>query len=255
MKIYLISRKYNSRNAVFQTAKNSRRIPQSNITVTIKRRRSFHSSAGNSPFSHSKIIFSEFETKILSVFIKLRLNFTFFLLFLHHRCPLRSPDVLERFGFIRIMRKNDSHSQSCEGFPQRIRESRDFLQQSLCTADDQRISRSPGKAAFHKEDHRSRTDCKTIIILWRKHGQAPPPVPVTGRRLLLRRGYPCPGNRTLFHVRKTLAADPQSGKNRVQKPFCGQSLREGFISTHAKTKETPKESKYDKERTRCQNRR
>ncbi len=158
-------------------------------------------SSGNSRlFPPSKTVFPEFETKILSVFIKLRLNFIFFLLFLHHRCPQKSLDVLERFGFIRIMEKNDSHSQSCEGFPQRIRESRDFLQQNLCTADGQRISRSPGKAAFHKEDHHSRTDCKTIIILWRKHGQAPPPVPVTGRRLLLRRGYPCPGNRILFHV-------------------------------------------------------
>ena len=28
-----------------------------------------------------------------------------------------------------------------------------------------------------------------------------------------------------------------------------------IVSTHAKTKETLKESKYDKERTRCQNRR
>lgn len=63
-------------------------------------------SSGNSRlFPPSKTVFPEFETKILSVFIKLRLNFIFFLLFLHHRCPQKSLDVLERFGFIRIMKR------------------------------------------------------------------------------------------------------------------------------------------------------
>ena len=40
-------------------------------------------------------------------------------------------------------------------------------------------------------------------------------------------------------------------KNHFAASLSGRDI----ISTHAKTKETPKESKYDKERTRCQNRR
>lgn len=103
----------------------------------------------------------------------------------------------------------------------------------------QMISASPGlreKRPFIRKITAAVQTAKQLLFCGEKHGQAPPPVPVTGRRLLLRRGYPCPGNRTLFHVRKTLAADPQSGKNRVQKPFCGQSLREEYYLHACKDK-------------------
>lgn len=130
--------------------------------------------------------------------MELRLNFTFSLLFLHCRCPMNSPGVLERFGLYGSYTMIRIHGHARVFLTdQRIT---GFLRQSLCTAEGQQ-PRSSGTGGFPMG--KSPLPSYTDNYFAEKTRSGITAGSSNRKAVVIEKRLSRPGNRIRFHVRKT----------------------------------------------------